>query len=328
MSAIAEFRPRAADGWHRPSFGRLLLSVFAGEFQAALALWVLSLPVGGLGFAPVGGQQTWMWLPWRIDGIWALLGAAGWAYLICTIVAWFVAGSLQRSGVELSETGWLRVAIALSGYGGMALGTTLGGRVVCAVVLGGILTRVLVLQADATARRWPWQLERRQQLLVVLVAALASFSYGLTHAFVAEGSGGSYNGDSTNVRVGEAQIIDVGLSHLHFRAKIQSATLTGAGASNVSVTSMVLSLGNPADVSLPSFLRQVPKRYRSMYTVKPTHFPYNLPAGQDLWLTAAVALRSCDSGTLSTLRLRYTVLGIATTASIPIQQPLTLSCRG
>jgi hypothetical protein len=328
MSAIAEFRPRAAGGWRRPSFGGLLLSVFAGEFQAAMALWVISIPVGGLGFAPVGGQHDWMWLPWRIDGVWALLGAAGWAYLICALVAWLVAGSLQRTGVDLPETGWLRVAIAISGYGGMALGTTLGGRVACAVVLGVILIRLLALEADGTARRWPWQMERRHQLLIALAAVLAGFSYGATHAFVADGSGGSYDSQTTYVRVGEAQIIDVGLNHLHFGAKLQSATLTGAGASNVRVTSMVLSLGNPADVSLPSFVAHLPKRYRSMYAVKPTHFPYSVPAGKDLWLSAVVALRSCDSGTLSTLRLHYAVLGIATTANIPIQQPLTLNCRG
>jgi hypothetical protein len=328
MSAIAGFPPRAADGWRRPSFGRLLVSVFAGEFQAALALWVIAIPVGGLGFAPLGGQHDWMWLPWRIDGIWALVGAAGWAYLICALVAWFVAGSLERAGVDLPETGWLRVAIAISGYGGMALGTTSGGRVACAVVLGVILIRVLVLQADGTARLWRWPLQRRGQVLMALAAVLAGFSYGAPHAFVAEGGGGSYGSQSTYVRAGEAQVIDVGLSHLHFGAKLESATLTGPGAANVRVTSMVLSLGNPASVSPPSFLRHVPRRYRSMYTVKPVHFPYSVPAGKNLWLTAVAALRSCGSGTLSTLKLRYTVLGIATTANIPIQAPLTLSCRG
>jgi len=327
MSAIAEFRPRAAGGWRRPSFGGLLLSVFAGEVQAALALWVISIPVAALGFAPVGGGQQWMWLPWRIDGVWALLGAAGWAYLICALVAWFVAGSLQRSGVDLPETGWLRVAIAISGYGGMALGTSLRARVVCAVFLGVILIRVLVLQGNGAARRWPLQLARRQYVLVALAAVLAACSYGVTHAFAADGSGGSYDSQSTYVRVGEAQSIDVGLSHLRFGAKIQSATLTGAGAANVRVTSMVLSLGNPVGIPSPSFLRNLPKRYRSMYTAKPAHFPYNVPAGKDLWLSAVVALRSCDSATVSTLRLRYTVLGIATTANIPIQSPLTLSCR-
>jgi hypothetical protein len=328
MSAIAGLPPRAADGWRRPSFGRLLVAVFAGEFQAALALWVISIPVGGLGFAPVGGQHDWMWLPWQIDGTWALVAAAGWAYLICALVAWFVAGSLERAGVDLPETSWLRVAIAISGYGGMALGTTSGGRVACAVVLGVILIRVLVLQADGTARPWRWPIERRGQVLIALAAALAACSYGATHAFVADGSGGSSGSQATYVRAGEAQIIDVGLSHLHFGATLESATLTGAGAANVRVSSMVLSLGNPADVSLPSFLRHLPKRYRSMYTVKPTYFPYSVPAGKDLWLSAVVALRSCGSGTLSTLRLRYAVLGIATTANIPIQQPLTLSCRG
>jgi hypothetical protein len=326
MSAIAEFRPRAAGGWRRPSFGGLLSSVFAGEFQAALTLWVISIPVGALGFAPVGGQHDWVWLPWRIDGVWALLGAAGWAYLICALVAWFVAGSLRRSGIDLPETGWLRVAIAISGYGGMALGTTLGGRVLCAVVLGVILIRLLVLRADGAARPWLWPVGRRGQVLIALAALLAGFSYGAAHAFVADGSGGSYDSQASYVRVGEAEIIDVGLSHLHFGAKLQSATLTGAGASNIRVTSMVLSLENPADLPLPSFLAHVPKRYRSMYTVKLTHFPYSIPAGKDLWLSAVVALRSCDSGTLSTLKLRYTVLGIATTANVPIQQPLTLSC--
>ncbi len=300
--------------------------VFAGEFQAALVLWAIAFPVAALQLAPLGGAEEWLWLPWRIDGVWAPVGAVGWGYLVCALVAWFVAGSIQRRRFERPAAGWLRVAIAISGYGGMALGKTGGARVFFAVALGTILVRALAFQADGTARTWQWTRSRRVGGLAALVAILAGLSYGMTHAFVADGSGGSYSTQAMNVRVGQTESIDIGLSPIRFGVTIQSATLTGRGAANASIRSIVLHLESPLALTPPSALRGIPKAYRSSLALTSTTFPYQVSAGQQLWISTQVALRSCAAATLDTLRLRYTIFGIPTNANIRIDTPLALSC--
>ena len=112
---------------------------------------------------------------------------------MCVVAAWFVGGSVERCGFNRPAAGWLRIAIAISGYGAMALGQTVGARVLYAVVLGAMVVRVLVFVADGNARSWPWSLGRRVQVLVALLAMLVGASYGVTHAFAADGSGGSYS---------------------------------------------------------------------------------------------------------------------------------------
>ncbi len=50
-------------------------------------------------------------------------------------------------------------------------------------------------------------------------------------------------------------------------------------------------------------------------------------ASQGLWVSETVGLSSCGEVTVNTLKLRYSILGISTSESIPLQQPPTLSCR-
>jgi hypothetical protein len=242
------------------------------------------------------------------------------------VVAWFVGGSVERRGFDRPAAGWLRIAIAISGYGAMALGHTVGARVFYAVVLGAIVVRMLVFVADGSARSWSWSPGRRVQVLAALLAVLVGVSYGVTHAFAADGSGGSYSSQATDVRPGQTETVDVGLSHVRFGAEVHAATLTGPGAENVAVRSMVLHVGNPLELTPPSMLRNIPKAFRSSLALTSTRLPYRVPAGQELWISIRVVLRFCSTATLNTLKLRYSILGIPTAASIPIGTPLTLNC--
>ena len=326
MSVVAESGLRTFRQRRVPSAWGLAWPVFAGEFQAAVVLWAIAIPVALLTLAPLGGPQEWLWLPWRIDGAWALIGGVGWGYLVCAVVAWFVGGSIERRGFDRPAAGWLRIAIAISGYGAMALGHTGGARVLCAVVLGAIVVRVLGFASDGNARTWPWSPGSGVRFLAALSATLIGFSYGVTHAFAADGSGGSYVSQATYVRPGQTETIDVGLSHVLFGVEVQSATVTGPHAANASVRSMVLHLGSPLELTTPAMLRSLPKAFRSSLALTSTKLPYRVPAGQDLWISVRVALRSCSAATLDTLRLRYTILGMPTAASVRIGSPLTLDC--
>lgn len=304
--------------------------MIVGEFQAAVVLWVIGIALTVLALAPLGGQQQWLWLPWRIDGTWALVGAVGWGYLVCALVGWFVAGSIERRGFDRPAAGWLLVSVAISGYGGMALGHSAGGRVFYAVALGAIIVRWLAFTADGSARSWRFSAGRRIRVLVAVAAVLAGLSYAATHAFVDTSGGGSYGSGTIAARVGHTETIVVGLSRSLFAARVQSATLTGPGASHLQIGPLVLRRGGtPPVVTPPSELRRIPKAYRPSFVSKPTPFPYTVPAGQQLSVSTWVTLRSCGAATLNTLKLRYTTaLGIATTASIRMQTPLHLRCAG
>ena len=101
----------------------------------------------------------------------------------------------------------------------------------------------------------------------------------------------------------------MGLSESRVPVTITSVTLTGPGAVHVRISSPVVGLGAPDGTSSST-----------------SRLPYRLPANQPLWISSRVKLASCGFVKLNTLRLRYTVLGIATQQVIPLQSPLTLRC--
>jgi hypothetical protein len=94
----------------------------------------------------------------------------------------------------------------------MDLGRTGGARVFFAVAFGAIVVRLLSFRGSGTARSWPWSPGRRSQVLAALVALLLGVAYGMTHAFVADGSGGNYGSPTMDVRVGHVETVDIGLS--------------------------------------------------------------------------------------------------------------------
>lgn len=160
MSALAP-APRAFAAWRRPSLFRLLAAVLAGEVVGAVVLWCAAIVLSVLGLAPIGGAQHWFWLPWTVNGVWALAGAIGWGYMVCCLIARLVAERIERRGYGRPAAGWLRVAIAISGYGGMAVGDTGGAHVLAAVVGGAAVIRLVAFNLSGSLRAWRWTPARR-----------------------------------------------------------------------------------------------------------------------------------------------------------------------
>jgi len=306
MSALAP-SPAAAHGWQRPNLLRLLGAVLGGEILGAVLLWLASVAVSLLRLAPIGGGNDWVWLPWQIDGVWALVGAIGWGYLVCMLIAGLVSERIERRGYGRPAAAWLRIAIAVSGYGAMGVGATPGAHVFYAVLAGAVLVRLLAFRLDGTPRPWQWQLSRRARAIVALTAALIGLSYGGLHAFAADGSGGTFADAPIAARIGHSETVTAGLSRMWLPADITGVQFSGPGAGHIRASELLIS---------PDFV----------IGQGTTPLPYRVSAGQQVWISERVTLASCGEVTVNTLKLRYRVLGIGTTESIPLQQPLSLTC--
>lgn len=302
MSALSG-SPRAVDGsGPRPSLFRLLAAVLAGECLGAVTLWVASVACAFLRLAPFGGAETRVWLPWKVDGVWALIGALGWGYLVSMLAARLVGEAIERRGYGRPAAGWLRIAIAVSGYGATAVGRTPGAHVFTAVIAGTVLTRFVAFNLDGSLRAWNWTLPRRARVAAASGALLVALFYSGTHSFAADGDGGTFTQGVIAAHVGHTDMIEVGLAHFWLPAKITGVDFTGPGAARLRASRLVLG----SDSSLP----------------------YHLTGGQTLWISEYVRLAECGNATVNTLKLRYTILGISTGETIPLQDPLTLSCPG
>jgi hypothetical protein len=311
MSALSGSQ-RAFNGWPPPRLFRLLGAVLGGEALAAVTLWISCVVLAIAGAVPLGGAQQWVWLPWQIDGIWALVGAIAWGYLVCTLIGLFVGQGIARRGYAQPAPAWLRISIAISGYGAMAVGHTPAAHIFVAVVAGAVVIRLVAFNLDGSARPWRWSLTRRQRLAAVVVALLLALSYTVTHGFAADGSGGTYPTGKIITGVGHTDQVDVGLSASRLPTQITGVTLTGPGAAHFQVRSIVLTSNGSPDAGIPRI---------------PTHLPYRVGSGDELWISARVRLSSCGEVSANTLKLRYTILGIATGETIRLRQPLTMSCR-
>jgi hypothetical protein len=308
MSALSG-SPRTLEG-APPRLFKLLGAVLGGEVLAAVTLWVACIILGIAGLAPMAGAE-WAWLPWQIDGAWALVGAVGWGYLVCSLVAALVSNGITRRGYDKPDTTWLRIAIAVSGYGAMAAGHTPGARMALAVIAGAVVIRSVVFTHDGTARRWRWSLTPREQRLTMLVAVLVGFSYSGLHPFAVDGSGGTFASTGVVGHVGRAAEVDVGLSSARLPTQVTGVTLTGSGAAHFRVSAIVVSRDASPYIGYP-LLR--------------TRLPHEVPAGHSMWISAKVTLVSCADISVNTLVLHYRMLGISTSETMPLQDPLRLSC--
>jgi hypothetical protein len=311
MSALSG-SPRAFNGWPPPRLFRLLGALLGGEVLAAVMLWITCIVLAIAGAVPLGGAQQWVWLPWQIDGIWALVGALAWGYLVCSLIGMFVGQGIARRGYAQPAAAWLRISIAISGYGAMVVAQTAAARIFVAVVAGAVVIRLVAFNLDGSARPWRWSITQRQRLAAVVVALLVALSYTTTHGFAADGSGGTYPTGAIVTHVGHTDMVDVGLSASRLPAQVTGVTLTGPGAAHFRVHAIVLTGNGNAVGQIPGI---------------PTHLPYRVGSGNQLWISAQVRLSSCGDISVNTLKLRYTILGIATGETIRLQQPLTMTCR-
>ncbi|HWD69540.1 MAG TPA: hypothetical protein VG293_05055 [Solirubrobacteraceae bacterium] len=128
----------------------------------------------------------------KVDGIWPAVGAVGWGYLVCGLVGRFIAARIEHQGYDRPATGWMMVAVAMSRYGGMAVGHALRTHAFAAVVGGVIVIRLVAFNLDGSVRPWRWRMSGRWQLLAALMAASVGLSYSSLHSFAADGDDGTF----------------------------------------------------------------------------------------------------------------------------------------
>ncbi len=108
--------------------------------------------------------------------------------------------------------------------------------------------------------------------------------------------------------------------------RITAVSFTGPGAGHLRSSQLLLS-PNAFEMMIPPSLRHYPGARRwANYAWSPTRLPYSVPAFRETWVSVRIGLASCANATINTLKLHYSVLGIATEETIPLQQPLRLQC--
>jgi hypothetical protein len=326
MSALASPYTRTADRGRRPSVFGLAASVLAGGFTSGLLFWVIGLPLGWLSIVPLDGQPFRSpWLPWRVDGMWALVAAVAWGSVTCFVTAEFVCEAITRRHMERPATEWVAVSVAVGGYAGLALGSSSGTKAFYAAGLGTVMVWLLAFDTTGRPRVRPWPASRRVRMLTVVGALLVALSYSVTHAFLADGSAAPGK-SPVAVRVGRTQIFGVGLNGMRVPITVQSVALTGPGSANAHVSAIALNLNASGSALALSRYGRSSGGHGAGLARTALRQPFRVPAGRSLWISARISLRKCQPATLDTLKLGYTVLGVRTSASIPLSGPMTLIC--
>jgi hypothetical protein len=285
-----------------PGYPALLWATLGTQLVCGLLLWLTDIGLSIARLAPGGGAAD-PFLPWQINGLWALAGAAGWAYLLSRLIARRIVDRLIVRGVTAPGSGWTAVAVAVGGYGALAVGHTTGIRVLLAAVITPLIIAAVAYTPDGRPRPWPVPSGRRTRVAVATAAVLVSLAYSVPHSFSAPGSGGSYATGVTRLTAGGTVEIDIGLSDHLLPTELTGVTLDQAGV----VRSVILS-GAPG-------------------TLPGGRLPAQLAAGEQ-WLTMHVGI-SCPASptTISHATLHYRVLGISTSQRIALGESVRLACR-
>ena len=294
---------RRSVGPARPSYPVLLSATFGAQLECGLALWLTDNGLAILRVAPGGGGAN-PFLPWQIDGLWALAGAAGWAYLVSRLIARRLVKRIIGRDRTAPSTGWTAVAVAVGGYGALALGHSTGIRLLLAVTVTPLIVGAVAYTPDGRPRPWTVPAGRRTRVAVAATALLLALAYSVPHPFSTPGSGGSYATGVNRLAPGQTVEVDVGLSGHLLPTQLTAVTLDQAALVRTAAT---LS-GAPA-ASLGHRL------------------PAHLPTGGQ-WLSLHIRL-SCPASpaTISHATLHYRVLGMATSQHIALGERVRLACR-
>jgi len=298
----------------RPGYLRLLPGVLWGQILGSVGLWVLCVVLSFASLVGVGGV-TWIYLPWSISGAWSLAAAVGWGTLVAALIAGAVRDGVRRRAADAPALLWTTIAVALAGYGSMALGSTAGARIALSVLLAPLTVRLLAFTADGRARPAPASPYLPRPRTLILLAVALAVPYSVTHPFAAQGSGvsgpGAGQGSDYRFAVGPGRpvSVDVGLSSARFAAHVTGVAPVGRTADVRTVAvAVTLDGASPASAS--------------------TRLPSRVPAGSQPWISLSVALRRCPSApaTVTGVRLGYRMLGLELTQQVALEQPVELTC--
>ena len=293
---------RRSVGPARPGYPVLLSATFAAQLECGLALWLTDIGLAIVRMAP-GGSAVNPFLPWQIDGLWALAGAAGWAYLVSRLIARRLVNRIIGRDRTAPSTGWTAVAVAVGGYGALALGHSTAIRLLLAVTVTPLIVGALAYTPDGRPRPWTVPAGRRTRVVVAASALLLAVAYSVPHPFSTPGSGGTYATGVNRLTPGQTVEVDVGLSGHLLPTQLTAVTLDQAAVLRTATLS-----GAPA-------------------ASRGDRLPAYLPAGGP-WLSLHIGL-SCPASpaTISHATLHYRVLGIATSQRIALGERVRLACR-
>ena len=309
MSVLSGYAPAVETPGRRPR--GLWRATLTGQVVGLLVLWVISFAFAFVPLAGLGSNFS-IYLPWRIDGLWALAGAIGWCWLVTALIASVVRYSLWSKEIARPRVAWVQLSVGIAGYGALLLTRSDGGRLAIAVVGAPVLLGVLGYRRDGRVRAWPVRLDRWVAVLGVVALVVLAGSYSVPHAFVLDGGDSISAGGVDHVRLGKAMAINLQTNGVLPATDVQGVSIAGRGTAALRIRSARYALDYPG----------LPGR-------RSTPLPFKVPSRRSLWVTLNVALRSCPSTpvVIDRLDLSYRTLGIDTTMSVALKDPVRLACR-
>jgi hypothetical protein len=224
----------------RVTWGQAFWAVVGATIFAFCATLLLLLPLYLIGLAlPVVEDTHGRGWPWRVEGPWSLLADVGPLLLTGGAFA-FGAEAFTRKHTR-AATRRAPIALTAAVLGWVAIGGVSNAGVVGAGGLATFAALVVVTREMSGRARGPWRWTRAKvatALIVVLVLAAATLSYGFLHPLTVDN--------------GELQSVKDGVARIHTR-------LANGGRAEVTVLSVKVpgmrarALTDPVDSSLSSF---------------------------------------------------------------------------
>lgn len=309
-------------GGARPGFWRTVRWVLGGLVGGSVLLWALCVPLSLLNLVGISsGTGMAPYMPWSLDGPWAVAAAIGWGAGVSLLIGDQVCRALVRgTGVRASRW-WTALAVAAGGYGGMALGRAGTAQAYWAWWLVSCAVWLVVFSLSGAVRRAPRWLSAVRARWVVLALLVLVAPYALTHPFAASGSGGSDSSGSADgtqlypLRPGRPIEVDFGLSAARLPFTVTSVSLTGRHLGLLHTAAVTLS--GDGDPQSPF---AGPGRLHS------TRLPLHVPAGRSLWISYAMSLARCGGATITGVRVHYRMLGLSLAQTVRASSGSALFC--
>jgi hypothetical protein len=321
MSAVAApFVGAGSPRQRRPGYWQVLRGVLLGQVLGTVALTGVCWLLSALKLVGVGQHAFAVFLPWRIEGLWSLAAAVGWAVIICTLIGACVCNAMERRTETRISLGVCVFAVALGGYGSMLLGGTSAGELLLAVFLAPAVVRLAAFERDGAPRRpaWPIDLRGRPTAVILAVAALLLVApYSVLHPFAADGESWGTQGQAEESSTSDLHAVVA-------NQRVEAGVGLQGGRLPMTVTGVRL-LGNIAALRITG-VGLTPNEPAGSWP-RGAAPPVHLRAGESLWISYTVALRRCPaSASVDRVRLSYRVLGIDMSQTVIPLHSTRLTC--